>query len=173
MIMDTSSSRLPWYETEQNKIKAFIKVGGETITALDVIEGPKGIALAIFQHCPPLEIPSLKNSVLAPKVVKAQGPKSDHDSAAKANGQPKQKGKSATKDTLIALEKKTQNYIKELGLTSSSNGVKFYEKGSRFQLDWHKGAERGQLTTKAKGEDDEDAEKATHLKFHEVASNMN
>ena len=67
--------------------------------------------------------------------------------------------------SLQKLEEKTKGCMENSGI-SCARGVFFYQKASPFQLDWSKGKLRGQVRVKATGEEDEEARKQTHIKFH-------
>merc|ERR1712216_890625 len=74
-------------------------------------------------------------------------------------------------EELEELEKKTMGFIQSLGLSAGS-GVYFYETGGCFKINWQKGELRGSITCKAKNEEDVEACKKTHERFHLKAAQL-
>ena len=65
---------------------------------------------------------------------------------------------------LQLLRKKTNDILKTMG--SATRGVFYYAKGSKIQVDYAFKSKASQITTAAKGPNDEEAEAKTHQKFH-------
>merc|ERR1711904_311249 len=68
--------------------------------------------------------------------------------------------------TLEELRAETTAQLKKMGM-QGTKGLFYYEKFKRFQIDFGRGC---RVMKKAQGPKDEDAERTTHTKFHEKAS---
>ena len=53
---------MPWYNKANQK--AYIKKEGVVQESVGIVKGPHGIAMAIFVHMPPIEIPNIRNEML-------------------------------------------------------------------------------------------------------------
>jgi len=74
--------------------------------------------------------------------------------------------------TLAELAAKTNTYIEKLGLTCA--GVYYSQSASKFKINWQraKGNIKGTLQMQGTSENDDEAKKALHTKFHTRAAAM-
>ena len=78
---------------------------------------------------------------------------------------------SADDGSLEHLKVKTKGFLEKMG-TPDARGVYFYEKGSAFCINFQFENKPAKVATKASSKDDAEAERQTHIKFHQKVESV-